>query len=298
MTKTSKLQVVTKDANGKELNRTVSYVNPETSDSDLTRFATAYSGLSRRTYKDVYRIDREDITDATTETAIMPSVTISNGVLTLTSPYFTPSRESELANKIICSVVNDKYAGANSGLTFKTVTGIAESSNGYNVYGTLSDGSVSNAENAESKNCYITSSQLAKDAEFLMLYTNYAETQTNTQDTVPAKYVSLNCDDFINRFMAGTLNITNCVADLNALLATEFNGDILGGVPTFAYNPAAGSVTFTPTFTQNSTYGFVVLTGDNGGNVLLRELIGTTLFDSYRGTDVWHYVISNPNYSA
>jgi len=297
MAKTSKLQVVTKDSNNKVLNRTVSYVNPESSDSDLTRFATAYTGLSRRTFSDIYRIDREDITDATTETAIMPSVTISNGVLTLASPYFTPSRETELMNEIICGIVNEKYAGANSGVTFETVTEITESASGYNVYGTLSDGSVSNAENAESKNCYITSSQLARDTEFLMLYTSYAETQADT-DTAAEKYVSLNCDDFINRFMAGTLNLANCVADLNTLLATEFNGDTLGGVPTFAYNPSAGNITFTPTFTQNSTYGFVLRTGGDSGNVLLRELIGTSLFSPYSGNGIWRYVISNPNYSA
>lgn len=311
---TSKLQVVTKDSNNKELNRTVSYVNPETSDSDLTRFATAYTGLSRRTYKEFYRVDREDITDAAPEvpriptfnsdTGVVTSVTSQNGVLKFTSPWFTAANEAVLKNKMICNIVNSKYSGKNSGLKFEHVTQVELVDSNYFIYGTLDDGSVSNAENAYTSGYYITTSKLTRNGTCVQCSMGYALDESNyttfAHSTVDKDF-ELTDEDFITKFAAGTLSIASCIADLNALLATDFNGNNLGGVPTFAYDAAAGSITLTPSFTVNTVPGFIMRTEDNPGNILLQGLIGASVIAPYVDPDdevIYYYKVDNPNYSA
>ena len=300
----SKLQVVTKDSNNQLLNRTVSYVNPETSDSDLTTFAMAYTGLSRRTFSEVYRIDREDITNATAEPAepavnVTPAVTIANNVITFASPYFTPARENELEQKIICDIVNKNYAGKSSGVTYETVTGFSEDDSYYNVLGTLSDGSVITAENATSNN-RLQKTKLTRNAENIILYGNYANDERAVGTLTMSKfYVSLDKEYLVNQFIAGTLTIANCISALNTSLETEFAEHELGGVPQFTYTPSAGSITFAPSFGTGNAYAFVLSSEDTDGNALLRELIGDSLFESYydENQEYYYYVILNPDYT-
>lgn len=298
---TSKLQVVTKDSNNKVLNRTVSYVNPETSDSDLTRFATAYTGLSRRTFSDVYRINREDITNATAEPAInvTPAVTIADNAITFATPWFTPAKEQELIQKLMCNMINASMYD----IVYTAITGV-ESDDGkhFKIYGTLNDGTVVNADNYETTGYDYTAP--TRYANYLSFYVSYATIDRGGSVKNNYAQISLSESDLITRLAAGTLNIANGIADLNAQLATEFASNTLGGVPQFTYNPSAGSVALSGSFADTKTYAFYLTTDDttsqeSKGNILLRELIGNDLFTEYYNESAkgYDYIFLNPNYA-
>jgi len=66
MARSTKLQMKT-SKEGKEVARSVTYVNPEKSNGELSEFARQINSLSSNTLDSVIRIDRENITHATEE---------------------------------------------------------------------------------------------------------------------------------------------------------------------------------------------------------------------------------------
>ena len=295
----SKLQVVTKDSNNQLLNRTVSYVNPATSDYDLKNFATAYTGLSSRTVSDVYRIDREDITDATTDTDITPadtgttvdtgtsvaiptsetsavtaSISTGNGVLTFTSPWFVTANADIFANKMLCAMVNyltDPDELLN--VTYDYVTGFGEIvKNKINVYGALSDGYIITAENhLDNPNLKISA---RKSATILIT-------------TTPYKKITLYFDDFKEWFDEGELTVSKLISFLNSNFATLYDGNA-NFAPQFTHNGTAGTITLNPNFIGTST-SFVFRV--EGEDILpeIIELIGAGLFESYCDGEEYEY---------
>ncbi len=63
-TKTTKLQLVTRDTNSKSTAQTIGYVNPDASDVSLKTFAQGLIGMSSKTLDTIYKTTQEDITDA------------------------------------------------------------------------------------------------------------------------------------------------------------------------------------------------------------------------------------------
>ena len=66
MAKSTKLQIKT-SKEGKEVSKSVTYVNPAKSNGELSTFARQLNSLSSNTLDSVIRIDRENITHATEE---------------------------------------------------------------------------------------------------------------------------------------------------------------------------------------------------------------------------------------
>ena len=67
MAKTTTLQVLTTDTNGKAMTKPINYANPNASDSVLSAFAKACNGLTTNTYVDTYRVDRISLNESTAE---------------------------------------------------------------------------------------------------------------------------------------------------------------------------------------------------------------------------------------
>lgn len=55
----------TEDTSGKENQQTVTYINPDASNSTLFSFTKKFNAFSTDKLKDVYRVDKESIKNAT-----------------------------------------------------------------------------------------------------------------------------------------------------------------------------------------------------------------------------------------
>ena len=67
MAKTTTLQLLVNDTLGNPIQRSYSCVNPAASNYVLKTFAQQINSLSTNTFNAVFRIDKEDITNATNE---------------------------------------------------------------------------------------------------------------------------------------------------------------------------------------------------------------------------------------
>ncbi len=67
MAKSTTLQLLVNDALGNAIQRSVTHANPNASNYVLKNFAVQLNSLSTNTFNAVFRIDKEDITNATNE---------------------------------------------------------------------------------------------------------------------------------------------------------------------------------------------------------------------------------------
>lgn len=67
MAKATTLQILSNDALGNAMQRSVTNANPNASNYVLKNFAQQLNGLSTNTFNAVFRVDKEDITNATNE---------------------------------------------------------------------------------------------------------------------------------------------------------------------------------------------------------------------------------------
>ena len=67
MAKATSLELFANDTLGNSVRRTYSYMNPNASNYVLKNFAQQLNSLSTNTFNSVFRVDKEDITNATNE---------------------------------------------------------------------------------------------------------------------------------------------------------------------------------------------------------------------------------------
>lgn len=65
--KSTTLQLLVNDTLGNAIQRSISYANPNATNYVLNQFARQLNSLSTNTFNAVWRIDKEDITNATNE---------------------------------------------------------------------------------------------------------------------------------------------------------------------------------------------------------------------------------------
>ena len=68
----TKLETKTVDSLGKVKSRSTTYVNPESTNANLSSFSRALNSLSTNQFQSVTRIDRQNITDATDDSQTEP----------------------------------------------------------------------------------------------------------------------------------------------------------------------------------------------------------------------------------
>ena len=67
MAKSTSLQLFVNDTLGNPIQRTITHANPNASNYVLKTFAQQLNSLSTNTFNAVFRVDKEDITNATNE---------------------------------------------------------------------------------------------------------------------------------------------------------------------------------------------------------------------------------------
>ena len=65
--KTTTLQIIARDTNGNDIQRSITNANPDVSNYVLKTFAEKVNELTTNTYRGAVRLDKEDITNATNE---------------------------------------------------------------------------------------------------------------------------------------------------------------------------------------------------------------------------------------
>lgn len=61
------IQLMARDTNGNDIQKSIAFANPNASNFVLKEFSQKLNSLTTNTYKATYRVDKEDITDATNE---------------------------------------------------------------------------------------------------------------------------------------------------------------------------------------------------------------------------------------
>lgn len=313
---TSKLQVITKDSNNKELNRTVSYVNPETSDYDLKNFATAYSGLSSRTFTDVYRINREDVTNATTETDITPAdtgttivdtgttvdtstkvipgttetstiaanISTDSGVLTITSPWFTTANADIFVHNLFVDLVNDGFRGKTTLTERYTYVSdfVPDGTSDFFVYGVLDDGVI-----IDDDSCFANA--------YLEISTSTLRQKSYISTKLDAIDATVTGENTITLIRNKNLTLSAFLAALNASYASAFASNTkFATPPTFTHDGAAGTIVFDPHLANVGDSCTLTLQGQADRYLMIKavNLIGADLFTPYVSSTNWVFTLT------
>lgn len=306
----TKLQVVATNGSNKTVNRAFSYVNPETDDADLKTFATAFNGLSDNTFNTVYRIDRENITDVSTDTAptsifnlttetcsIEASISTDNGVLTITSPWFYGNNADIFPYALYTEIVNQQIPSGSNSIDAR----YSYVSRFYNygkpittaayALGVLTDENILSEQNLFHNNTFYftTGSTIQNSSSKFVIGT---EGQT----------ITVNVNSLFALIKSDTLTMSSFIDLLNQALSSQLSSNTaFVSAPQFVHNGTAGTLTFIPNFA--TTKKFVALSFLPSSATLVTamvNLIGSSLFSPYYSTSnsAWNIKVSNPNYSA